>query len=246
VKRFILGKLNKVEGREQYHVEISYGFATLENLGTEVDVNNSWETIRENIKISAKENLGSYELNHYKPWFDEVWSKLLHQRKQARLQRLQDPSEINGDYLNNTRREASRNFRKKGEYLKDKINELARNGKNKNIRDLYSGINEYKRGYQPRNNLLKYENGDLLADSHNILNRWKNHYSQLLNVHRVSDVRQTEIRTAEPLVPESSPCQFEIAIAKLKRFKSLGSDEIPAELIQAGGEILRSKFRKKR
>jgi hypothetical protein len=40
-----------------------------------------------------------------------------------------------------------------------------------------------------------------LADSHNILNRWKNYFSQLLSVHRVSDVRQIEIHTAEPLVP---------------------------------------------
>jgi hypothetical protein len=37
---------------------------------------------------------------------------------------------------------------------------------NKNIRDLYRGINEFKRGYQPRSNLVKNENGDLLADSH--------------------------------------------------------------------------------
>jgi hypothetical protein len=56
----------------------------------------------------------------------------------------------------------------KREYLKDKINELATNSKNKNIRDLYRGINSFKRGYQPRNNLVKDENGDLLADSHNI------------------------------------------------------------------------------
>jgi hypothetical protein len=60
------------------------------------------------------------------------------------------------------------------EYLKDKINELGTNNKNKNIRDLYKGINEFKRDYQPKNNLVKDENGDLLADSHNILNRLKN------------------------------------------------------------------------
>jgi hypothetical protein len=42
---------------------------------------------------------------------------------------------------------------------------------NKNIRDLYRGINDFKRGYEPRSNLVKDENGDLLADSHNILNR---------------------------------------------------------------------------
>jgi hypothetical protein len=51
---------------------------------------------------------------------------------------LQDPSEINGDNLNNVRREASRYFRnKRREYLKDNINELATNSKNKGIRDLY-------------------------------------------------------------------------------------------------------------
>jgi hypothetical protein len=73
-----------------------------------------------------------------------------------------------------------------------------------------------------------------------ILNRWKNYFSQLLNVHRVSDVRLIEIHTAEPLVPDPSPFEAEIAIAKLKRYKSPGSDEIPAELIKAGGEISRS------
>jgi hypothetical protein len=63
----------------------------------------------------------------------------------AKLWWLQDPSEINGDNLNNIRCEASRHFRnKKKEYLKGKINELARKSKNKNIRDLYRGIHEFK------------------------------------------------------------------------------------------------------
>jgi chemotaxis methyl-accepting protein methylase len=53
--------------------------------------------------------------------------------------------------LNSIRHEGSRHFRnKKREYLKDKINELAARSKNKNIRDLYRGINEFKKGYQPR------------------------------------------------------------------------------------------------
>jgi hypothetical protein len=40
---------------------------------------------------------------------------------------------------------------------------------------------------------VKAENGDLLADYHNILCRWKNYFSQLLNVHNGSDVRQMEV-----------------------------------------------------
>jgi hypothetical protein len=54
------------------------------------------------------------------------------------------------------------------------------NSKNKNTRDLYIGINEIKRGYQPTNNLVKDENGNLLADFYNILNSWKSYFSQLL------------------------------------------------------------------
>jgi hypothetical protein len=65
-----------------------------------------------------------------------------------------------GDNLNNTRRENSRHFRNR-----DKIDELATNSKNKNIRNLYRGINYFKKGYQTRSNLVKDENGDLLADS---------------------------------------------------------------------------------
>jgi hypothetical protein len=65
-----------------------------------------------------------------------------------------------------------------------------------------------------------------------------------LNVHRARDVRQIEIHTAEPLVPDPSPSESEIAIAKLKRYKSPGNDQIPAELIHARGEILASKIHK--
>jgi hypothetical protein len=127
---------------------------------------------------------------------------------------------------------------KKREYVKDKINEPATKNKNKNIRDLYRGINEFKRGCQPRNNLVKDENGDLLADSHNMLNRWKNYFSQLLNVHNVIDLRQIEVHRTELLVPGPSSLEVEITIATLRKYKSPDNDQIPAEYIQAGGEIL--------
>jgi hypothetical protein len=195
--------------------------------------------------MSAKESLDYCELKKHKPWFDEACSKLVDQMKQAKLQWLQDSGEINGDNLIIVRCEASRYLRnKKTEHLKDKINELATNSKNKNNRNPHRGINEFKRGYQPRNNLVKDENDDLLADSNNILNRWKNYFSELLNVHNVSDVSQTDVHMAEPLVPRPSRLEVEIAIAKLKKYKSPGSDQIFAELIQAGGEMLLSVIHK--
>ena len=82
------------------------------------------------------------------------------------------------------------------------------NSKINNIRDLCRGINDFKKGYQPRTIIVKDEKGDLVADSHSIMTRWRNYFSQLLNVHGAKDVRQEEIHTAEPLVP--APSAFEV------------------------------------
>ena len=65
--------------------------------------------------------------------------------------------------------------------------------------------------------------------------RWGNYFSQLLNVHGVNDIRQTEIHTARPLVPEPIASEVKLAIQKLKSHKSPGTDQIPAEMIKAGG-----------
>jgi hypothetical protein len=170
---------------------------------------------------------------------------LVDPRKQAKLQWLQDPSEANEDNLIHVRWEARRHIRnKKREYLKDKIDKFESNSKNKNIRDLYRCISEFKNGYQPKSNLVKDKRGNLLMDPHKILNRWKNYFCQLLNIHGAGGVRQTEMHTAEPFVPEPSASEVEVAIGKLKRHKSPDVDQIPAELIQAGGETLRSEIHK--
>jgi hypothetical protein len=84
------------------------------DLDSEVEINSAWETITEYINISAKESIGYFKLKKHKPRFDEGCSTLLDQREQAKLQRLQDPSEINGDNLTTERREASRHFRNRG------------------------------------------------------------------------------------------------------------------------------------
>jgi hypothetical protein len=171
--------------------------------------------------------------------------KIGDQRKQAKLQWLQDPSEANEGNRSEVRREASRHFRnKKRDYLKDEINELDGNSRNRNIRDLYMSINEFKKGYHLRANSVKDGRGDLLADPHKILNWWRNYYCQLSNVHGLGGVSQKEMHTAEPFVPDSSSSGVEDPIGKQKTYKFPGVDQIPEKLIQAGGEILRSEIHK--
>ena len=98
-----------------------------------------------------------------------------------------------------------------------------------NIRDLYRGISDFKKGYQPRTNIIKDEKGDLVTECHSILAWWWNYFFQLFIVHGVSEVRQTKLRTAQPLVPEKSAFEVEMVIEKLRSHKSPGIDQIPPE-----------------
>jgi hypothetical protein len=98
---------------------------------------------------------------------------------------------------------------------------VLRANKNKNIRDLYRGINKFKKSYQPRNILVMDENCDLLAHSHNILNKSKNYFPQHLDVYRVSDDSQIEMDTSGPLLHEASLFEIETAIANLKYYCQL-------------------------
>ena len=88
-------------------------FEALENLSDDDKVNRTWENIKENIQTSAKESLGLHELKQNKPWFDEECSGFFDQRKRAKMQWIQDPSQSKVDNLNYVRREVSRHFRNK-------------------------------------------------------------------------------------------------------------------------------------
>jgi len=82
---------------------------------------------------------------------------------------LQDPNQSNVDNLNSVRREASRKFRnKKKEYLKAKFVVLETYRNLKDIRDFHRGVSDFKKGYQPRSNIVKDEKCDLVTDCHTL------------------------------------------------------------------------------
>jgi len=85
----------------------------LENLSDSGDINRSWDIIKENIKTSATVGLGLYELEHHKAWFDVECSLYLDQKRQAKMQWLQDPNQRTTENIKNVRRNNSRHFRNK-------------------------------------------------------------------------------------------------------------------------------------
>jgi len=84
----------------------------------------------------------------------------------------------------------------------------------------------------------------LVADSHSILARWRNYFSQHLNVHGVNEVKQREIHTAEPLVPDPSAFEFEMAIKQLTTHKWPGIAQILVELFTVGDRTIWSEIHK--
>jgi hypothetical protein len=101
--------------------------------------------------------------------------------KKAVVTRLK-PKQYNN--LNNVRRKPSRHYENtKKEYLTAKIYEVETCSEITNIRDLYRGISDFKKGCQPRTYIIEDEKSNLVTESHSILARWRNHFSQLWKIH---------------------------------------------------------------
>jgi hypothetical protein len=77
VERFNLKKLHEEKVKEEYQVKIKNKFSALEKVDDNGDINKAWETIRENITISAKESIGLCESKFYKLRFNEERLKLV-------------------------------------------------------------------------------------------------------------------------------------------------------------------------
>ena len=101
--------------------------------------------------------------------------------------------------------------------MREIIYDLEMNAKNWNTRELYQGIRRERKGFQARTNIIRNGNGDMIADSRSILDRWKNYFDQLLNVHVEQDIEDEVLQTAEILVTEPSVLEIEMAIDKLNR-----------------------------
>jgi len=69
-ERFNVRKLNELEVRKYYQMDITNRYAAMGSLRDDEDTNRVGENIKENIKTRLK-SLCPHELKQYKPWFDE-------------------------------------------------------------------------------------------------------------------------------------------------------------------------------
>jgi hypothetical protein len=130
---------------------------------------------------------------------------------------LQDPKQNNVENPNIARREASRCFRSnKKEYVKSTIDEFETKRQNQILETCLGA--SVTLSSVPSLELIEQgiKNGDLVTESREILVRGRNHFSQLLNIHRFNEFRHTEIYTSEPLVAKPSASEFQMFTEQLR------------------------------
>jgi hypothetical protein len=152
-ERFNLKELNGEYGKVQYRTEIRNRFPASEDTNAGLEINNALENIKKNIKIATEEStlLWNEDTQAMDRW---RFPKIITSKEANQTALVTASMRINSENPN-TRSDNSRPFRnKKRKYLKGKMNALKTNIKNKNIWDMYRGLNEFKKGHESRSNLV--------------------------------------------------------------------------------------------
>ena len=108
-----------------------------------------------------------------------------------------------------------------------------------NSKRAYQLVKDLTSEKQGRSSTIQDKSGKCLTEEKEILSRWTEYCSELYNYescgdNAVLDCSQPPEEDLQPILRE----EVEIAVASLKKGKSAGVDNIPAELVQAGGETM--------
>ncbi|XP_033231545.1 craniofacial development protein 2-like, partial [Belonocnema kinseyi] len=141
-----------------------------------------------------------------KHWFDEECELWFEERSKARIISLQNKCvETHRKYIEICKNTSRFYRRKKREWEKNEILAIENHKKQNNTREMYRGINSIRKGFQSRTDVIRDENGNLVADATEGLNLWKNYFDKLLNVREApaenndyDDIHTAELQVDEP------------------------------------------------
>lgn len=210
--------------------------------GNSEDVQEVWTNLKVSIKYAAEKVLGEKPKPQRNGWFDAECQEATDQKNKAylNLQQGKITRTKTEKYKDLRRAEKRLHKKKKKSFLKKQFEELEQLRFGNDTKKFYSQVNADRKGFIPQTNLCRGVNGQLITDTPGILNRWVEHFQLLLNPNpqpEQTTVLANDVVNGDP-VDEPTIFEVERAIAKLKNGKSPGSDDIPAELIKHGGEVI--------
>ena len=126
----------------------------------------------------------------------------------------------------------------KEKWINDQCAEVEQSLKMNNSKKAYDTVKSLTKPKQSKVNSIKDKNGEVIIEKNKVLERWTEYCSELYNYKLNGDeqVLNTEKSNNDDKDDTILMSEIEEAIKSLKKGKSPGVDNIPGELIQAGGD----------
>uniref|UniRef100_A0A8D9E3Z3 Craniofacial development protein 2 n=1 Tax=Cacopsylla melanoneura TaxID=428564 RepID=A0A8D9E3Z3_9HEMI len=231
--RYDLTKLQDNEHKENYQKVVNNKIKSLKEIPS--DINDKWNFLKNSIKEAALQTLGTLKIMPRKPWIDGNIIKLIEERRKCK--NLEDiEGRIRYKHLKNLVNRESR--KAKEEWLQDLCTEIDTNLKRGKIEKAYSLIKKYFGKKKMIGNSIEDENGKLLLNDNDIVNRWKRYIENLYNdMESLKDLEE-EGQNDNVGLPITRD-EFDKALNNLKGKKACGKDRIPSELVKALDEDMK-------
>ena len=238
VHKINLEALQQSNVAEAYAEEISL---KLHQLRLPMQVDEHWQKCAEIINNAATTHLKHGANRSKNKWYDDECEAVCSVKNQARRKMLQSYTRSNKEEYRQRRKEAYKLIRRKKRQQKiDDISKLENLRNQQEIRKFYKSLNKQRKGAQTTSAIVKDRNGGLITNIPDVLNRWVEHFDELLNGNNSSNPHPLPTIHGPNQEATQPPSLEEVksTIRRLKNHKSPGSDGIAAEMLKSGGDVL--------